>query len=351
MQHDLVVELREKVFARALGVAQRASTGNVAQMTLDTDVGTRMAIGYSVLSDGNYRLEMRVYREDKTAHKLAQDVIAEVGEGEANYEILPQVQVSPKSITRSASFATPTLTPGEPLEIGIAIQHADGGPGTLGCFVQRDGSPHILSASHVLAPFRRTDPVQRGDPIYHTPQSTGNTHLINDNVVGMLQQYVPMFSKTAPHEFDAATARIGDNFQRGRNVIPLGRGYPHEGTALSVLDFVDNAQALERDATVAKIGKTTGYTTGLLRAIDIDNLVVDIPGRGNVVFDNVLEIRSNTVPFTEGGDSGALVFLQDSHQAFGINFAGGERKDGNIVSYCCRLDVVLNAYAMEFTDE
>jgi hypothetical protein len=72
--------------------------------------------------------------------------------------------------------------------------------------------------------------------------------------------------------------------------------------------------------TVSKIGRTTGATTGTITAFELDDLVVEYD-RGLASLNSQIEIAGNsTTPFSDGGDSGSLIFDQ-SLSAVALLFA------------------------------
>jgi hypothetical protein len=74
---------------------------------------------------------------------------------------------------------------------------------------------------------------------------------------------------------------------------------------------------------VAKVGRTTGATRGVVIAAELDNVSVGYDA-GNAVFDNQIEIQtSGGGPFSQGGDSGSLIVDSDM-QAVGLLFAGSD---------------------------
>jgi len=93
----------------------------------------------------------------------------------------------------------------------------------------------------------------------------------------------------------------------------------------------------EEETELAKIGRTTGYTVGILNAFSLDNVSVSVPGIGLVSFDNCIEVRWKAVDqaFTKPGDSGAVVFTVKSRKAVGLHFAGVEvQRDGTASPSC-----------------
>jgi hypothetical protein len=89
---------------------------------------------------------------------------------------------------------------------------------------------------------------------------------------------------------------------------------------------------------VVKIGRMTGKTQGIVSAVEIDSLSVQI-GRSTYLFDGVIEIASEDPkkPFAIPGDSGSVVFLDHSDLAIGMVLGFTETTDGPRV-YATRLD-------------
>ena len=68
-------------------------------------------------------------------------------------------------------------------------------------------------------------------------------------------------------------------------------------------DVVD----LPANATVFKVGRTTGQTKGRIRAFDVDNVRVEYD-LGVLRFDNQIEIEgAGNAAFSDSGDSGSLI--------------------------------------------
>ena len=79
---------------------------------------------------------------------------------------------------------------------------------------------------------------------------------------------------------------------------------------------------------VRKVGRTTGETKGRVTAFELDNVVVsyDI---GNLRFDDQIEIEgAGSNAFSDGGDSGSLIF-DKQRGAVALLFAGGDEGGSN----------------------
>jgi len=231
----------------------------------------------------------------------------------------------------------------KPLHIGLSVGHKNSGPGTLGAFVSTDQGEAILSNCHVLGLSGRISPKDDNAPHYiYQPGRPDVQFLLSVLQVAELHVLIDISNNSA-NEVDAAVALLFD--QGGNhlgNSIPPGN-WPDAGEELGRVGKFDQ---LEDKTKVAKIGRTTGYTTGEVSAVWTD-AIVDIPGLGNAYFENLLEVTAPVdKPFSEPGDSGSLVFEVASRRPVGLHFAGGTAtRDGKKVQvgYACNLEIVLEA--------
>jgi hypothetical protein len=122
---------------------------------------------------------------------------------------------------------------------------------------------------------------------------------------------------------DLAVAVMDDAALVAGNTVP-------EGELCAALDDVLDGVA------VAKVGRTTGHTTGAVTAVELDGVTVDY-GRGDLfTFDDCLEIEGDSGAFSQGGDSGSLVYLRDTAEVVGLLFAGSSTggADGAGLTFC-----------------
>jgi hypothetical protein len=111
-----------------------------------------------------------------------------------------------------------------------------------------------------------------------------------------------------------------------------------------------NPLSLTAGTVVSKIGRTTGFKQGLVKAIALDNVSVRTP-IGNLMFDDTIEIEwlPDKKPFSKPGDSGSVVFVEDDLSVIGLHFAGGHKQNGARrigVSYSCNIRTVLKDYGV-----
>lgn len=95
-----------------------------------------------------------------------------------------------------------------------------------------------------------------------------------------------------------------------------------------------------------KVGRTTGGTAGFVSGVGI-NVGVFMTSQGfkqQAFFSNQIQIESDSGNFSEGGDSGSVVF-NDDMDAVGLIFAGSAKgaKGGGGLSYANPMGLVLGA--------
>jgi hypothetical protein len=264
------------------------------------------------------------------AEKLKTQYGDAVGVGTLNWLEAPaQSAVEPTVKSRHA------VERRRPLVMGTSVGHVNGAPGTLGAFVETAGADALLSASHVLAPSKAAEK----DDAIHQPGREGGQMRGADRI-GALSDYAS-FSINGANEFDAAIATLADGIEHDGNRIPDFAAGSARGKSLTGVEEIED---LERKV-VAKVGRTTGYTRGVIGATAVNDVTVFIAGR-NYRFDNLVEIQweSEQSPFSQPGDSGSVAFIEASRRAFGVVFAGGLlTRDGKRhgVSYVCDLQAVL----------
>jgi hypothetical protein len=176
--------------------------------------------------------------------------------------------------------------------------------GTLGSLVQANGVNYILSNNHVLA---RGDQAAVGEDI-------SQPGLIDFNC--QLPPIVADFTKASllGTNVDAALAQL-----RAGTMDPSG-----------YIEDIGTISATVKPASVglsvAKSGRTTGFTTGTISSINTSVSVQYQKSCGSgkkftVSYTNQVVINSTT--FSAGGDSGSLIVSNNScHQPVALLFAG-----------------------------
>jgi hypothetical protein len=231
-----------------------------------------------------------------------------------------------------------------PPQIGYSVSHQDGAPGTIACFLDVKAGIGVLSCNHVLA---RSNAANTDDLVYQPGRGDAGTMTVNEHRIGRLAPYVEL-QKSGRNVFDAAYALLSDKIDAPTNEIPYGFGAPDEGRHLK--DPIDTL-ALPVGARLAKVGRTTGYTCVPAEgvAVGLNDVSINFPGLGNLRFDEMIEIPwpSLRKPFSAGGDSGSLCYVEKRMHALAIVVAGGMVVRNGVkigVSYACPLAAILTEY-------
>ncbi len=360
MQLASVFELRDQTLAKLYEVdlkenaAVRATASSVPSIP-----ERRIAIGARFRGRDDYQIAIRVQRETGIAMRRARELIRSLpNEDEADFAILRKVSVPSRVALATAAQGTgrhPGAVCKRPIEIGFSIGHLNGGPGTLGLLADSDKHGVVaLSNNHVIALANRAHP---DDEIYQCGIPDGPPD--DDKVIGILGGYRKIRS-VGSNVFDAAYCVVRPDLEQNSNRIPTDFGPLDAGKrlkdCLSQDDLVKTVRRMKDDdkITVAKLGRTTGYTSANINSVafGVNELIVDIPSLGNCRFDNAVEIEwtANDEPFTKDGDSGSALYLERVCSPFGLMFASGTVERGNEtswVSYACLLSPIYEAYGLD----
>lgn len=224
----------------------------------------------------------------KTLEGVVTDVI-EVGEIKAHSEEIKR---------------TSRIRPAFP---GISIGHYRITAGTFGAVVydKSTGKAFILSNNHVLANETngKDGRARIGDKILQPGVFDGGKS--NQNSIGTLAKFVALNADPKANVVDCALAKPS----RDDLIVPeiLGIG------------MVQGVTTPKLRMSVQKSGRTTGLTTGQIRAL---NVTVNVSyGLGRVLR---FEKQILTTPMSDGGDSGSLV-LDQNNLAVGLLFAGSSQ--------------------------
>jgi hypothetical protein len=195
-----------------------------------------------------------------------------------------------------------------PLQPGVSCANQDGPPGTLGCFVHRDGALYFISVNHVLALENMAQP---------------NSQILQPNAGATILRPIG----TLDHEklmpsgnlIDGAIATL-DVADHDPRLFAVGKRTTVVRTA-----------ALRTGDRIFKFGQASGQTEGRIRAPQASNVTLHMDF-GAYTFDQQIEIepRPTGEPFAIPGDSGALVY-DDNDEAIGL-VVGGNGVDRTYLS-------------------
>ncbi|MEB3156756.1 MAG: hypothetical protein VKO26_04885 [Cyanobacteriota bacterium] len=199
---------------------------------------------------------------------------------------------------------------------GVSVGHVRITAGTLGVLCRGRTTPRnqrlmILSNNHVLA--------------------NSNAAAIGDAIV----QPGPYDGGKAPQDTIAILERFTSiNFSGGNNLVDAATGWAWPDRVRKELVYTSGGRLVYFTVgstpvgavpgmLVGKTGRTTQLTSGRVTAIGV---TVNVSyGGGRVArFVNQIAVRASSGDFSQGGDSGSLIWTWDSRRApVGLLFAGG----------------------------
>ena len=205
------------------------------------------------------------------------------------------------TVTDIIAIGTPRFH-ARPVKLGAGISHVDSGPGSLGCIVTKQGDDgwYLLSACHVLAPAGLAN---IGDAILEP--SRGQTAAAP---IANLADFEALKADGTSNMFDAAIARLIRKEDVSITIPKIG--IPQ----VSVME-----PALYQ--SVRKFGARTLHTVGVVTDPMFDT-VITRAGK-SYLFDDIVAVTGAGGPFSEGGDSGALVVDATSTRPVGLVIGGG----------------------------
>ncbi|MEP7027653.1 MAG: hypothetical protein ABI960_03570 [Candidatus Eisenbacteria bacterium] len=249
--------------------------------------------------------------------------VREIARGEVDVRVIGRI-VRLARAPRSAQAVPWPVRRHRPLTPGISVGHLRVTAGTLGAIVEAAragaGPRYLLSNNHVLA---EEDRARKGDLVLQPGRADGGR--APGDAIARFERAVRL--KRAGNRVDAALARLED-------------GVAFEPSKLRGLGRLQGVRAgpLVPGERVAKLGRTTGLTRGIVSAIEVDGVIVGYD-EGERRFDDQVEISpAGRVPFSRGGDSGSLIVDAD-RLGVALLFAGNDAD----TTYASPLPAVLAA--------
>ena len=278
-----------------------------------------VAVGLAPDAGGGARVAVRLQRDADRA--LLPD-LGSAAAGELEVRVIGRV--------RALSSPAPDQLQQRvrPLRPGLSVAHPSVTAGTLGGFVRIEGGLAILSNNHVLA---ASDAASLGDPVLQPGPHDGGGPGDRVATLAAFQR----FREGLPNLVDAAVATLDPGVDAHPGDVPGG---PLTGP-------VPAASDVEPDEAVEKVGRTTGYTRGLVTAVEVDAVAVQYD---EVVhrFDDQIEIQGAAGAFSAGGDSGSVIWRSRDRAPLALLFAGSSEggAQGGGVTFANPLSTVLQTF-------
>jgi hypothetical protein len=331
----LVHEQLSTPIPEAQAMAFRPSGGEAGENPLRNVHATGVGLRGKGDTAGDFALKVYMFTEEAAREATSQPFLSHEYQG---------VGIDVEHLPVQFAFARrrqPPPAAGAPAQHRQRIRPVPGGVeigplggnfvGTLGCFVRRgdpSGPLFVLSNNHVLANVNRFPfGTQFTQPFSAKPK----------DVIAALTDFEPIQFPSAGAQprnvIDAAIAAVADPTQ-----VALG-------TILNIANYTPQLLAPRPGMTVTKAGRTTGVTTGTVRAIRVRGVQVNYGTRQNPIiatFDNAITITGTAGAFSNPGDSGSVILDQATGRPVALLFAG----DGvtttacDVAAACARFSVL-----------
>lgn len=318
MQPDSARELKLRILA-ALGPGPDPSASSYGA----GEPRPHVAVGLTPVGEGLARVAVRL---ERAADRALLPDLGRAAEAQLDVRVIGQVRAlsspAPDELRRRV----------RPLRPGLSVAHSDVSAGTLGGFVRTGGRLAILSNNHVLA---ASDAAEIGDPVLQPGPADGGS--ARDRV-GRLTAFEDLTAVRA-NLIDAAVAALDPGVAAEPGDLPGG---PLSGPVPGSLD-------IEPDELVEKVGRTTGHTLGRITAVEVDGVAVQYD-EGVYTFDDQIEIAGRTGAFSQGGDSGSVIWRSRDRAPLGLLFAGSSTggEGGAGVTFANPLSTVLRLLRAEW---
>lgn len=203
-----------------------------------------------------------------------------------------------------------------PPVLGVSTGHVSGTTGTLGFFARREGEDCIVGSSHV---FACENEAHQGDRILQPAVVDGGSA---SDAVGFLWAWSRLDFSGNLNEVDAAAARVTEDTPCSQEIFGFGPIDPTPTVAYPRM-------------RVLKCGRSSSITRGIVKTPSTYGAV----RHGGRVAQMTNQIITKGVgrPFSEEGDSGAVVIEEVSRRPVGLICATSSR-----LSMLCPIEAVLS---------
>jgi hypothetical protein len=336
----------------SIPTAEAAAFRGAPASRVDSPLGNVHATGVGVREGRGKRARedfvIKVYMFDKAgvASASAMPMLANAMQGvDVDVEHLPvqfayagaNAGAAPRRAAKRRTKAAAAANPAQhrrrirPSPAGVEIGPLGGNfVGTLGCFVRRgaDGPIFALSNNHVLANVNR---FAIGAPFTQPFSSNPNDVLLT--LAGFEPILFPAPGSQPRNVIDAAIGRVVNP-----NNVVLGR-------MLNIANYTPQLMAAVPGTAVTKAGRTTGVTTGTIRAIRVRGVQVNYGTLQQPIiatFDNAITIAGPPgQPFSNPGDSGSAILDQRTGRPVALLFAGN-----GATTTACDIAVACNRFGV-----
>lgn len=222
---------------------------------------------------------------------------------------------------------------------GASVGHIRGFPGSLGCLVRSTVPGQdwigVLSASHVLAMNNRA---KKGDIVLSPAAPDGSG--LDEDQCGTLERYKLLvdFDKELHGANQVCCVDVALVKLEEKRDVPECTMVPNPRNSHKLMRInrvIGGDEVADQCGwPVYKVGRTTGFTKGVLDIVGLQRQPILLNGTP-YLYTNILTVRHLEKPFSKPGDSGALVYTSGG-EAVGLVIGGTDE-----VSFLSPFDACL----------
>jgi hypothetical protein len=280
------------------------------------DSGKRLSYGMT-REDGRFRLKLLVEDDSNPAFAEAREIL------ETRPEALAIAVCGQAYSKQAKGEERQDFDPRADLVPGLSICHINGWPGTLGAIVEvsEEGRSWtgIVSAAHVLSRNNRALRGENEVVVYPDDER------VMRHRIGLLHDYTYLAhyqDDDDPYNTkDVALVKLDGNRSHLGNLVP-DPGNP-AADKMPLTDVVPADQLWKHLGNpVFKVGRTTGFTEGILDVVNIVGQAIRISDR-TFIYNEIAAARPaiSSSQFSSPGDSGSVVYAADG-SALGLIIGG-----------------------------
>ncbi|MGK7873150.1 MAG: hypothetical protein AB4426_07500 [Xenococcaceae cyanobacterium] len=231
-----------------------------------------------------------------------------------NYRLIGKAQsANPRALGRKSMVSG--------LNPGSSVGHIRGYPGTLGCLVKSTEEEQdwigFTSCSHVLS----INNTAQGNDIIIMPGHPDKPK-VSTHKIGVIDRFIYL-----THYSDEPGINVLNCSDVALVKIEPGRKGVKIPKTNQLVDPEDQIKRIELKGSlnreesvyrlgelVFKVGRSTDFTEGVLDIVGLQSQAIQLPDRKLYVYTDVLGVQwINNKPFSQHGDSGALVYTKDGY--------------------------------------
>jgi len=293
----------------------------------------KMSIGYCFTEDNKYEIVIKLFTKNKKTKRLALDFLKKVGGGRIERNTFAKVS-SNFLLGNKNNFEQDLVC------LGSSVSFKKSSYGTIGGFVKtKDDRIALLTCGHVLNPG-----ILNKKKVFSPAHKAGKNSNFKPTEVAIVHRSNPPL-KNKINNIDASIAILNDTTDTYSNTIHFDCQFKEK----KIESFNPSLENLKENIDVYKIGSNKPFSIGRFIGVFND---VEICG---FKFDELYVANNKIGEFAIPGDSGSIVFIENSDKLLGLGIVIGRgiriddsKKVFNFETYICPLNKIMNEFNVDY---